>query len=509
MAPWCAAAVLALSAALLLVRLGHYALWDDEAGTALTALGLLETGDTSAVVGRNLFAYGGGAELEGLKLRYMPPLQAVLAAPSLALLGRDSALAARLPFALCALGAVGLMLLWLRRARADGTDLLVFSAALLGNASFFLFGRQARYYAPALLCSTAVACLYVFRDGSRRRCLAAAAWSCALMGFNYLAWAALCACLAADYLLWGRRERPLARGDWAALLLPQAAAAALLLSVWSPFGKEVVERVSGPRWREALLSAWYALRDSHRCGLLSLPVLAAAPLLYPAARDRWLLRAPLAALVYVAAVAALAPLPASGPRVAQVRYFVPLIPLGLAAAVLCARALPGKARRLAVPLCLLVLPVRTTAAFVGELLRPPGDPYRPAARWLRENAPEGASVWVVPDHMTYPLMFHAPHATYAWQLPWPPRPGFEGLPDVHFQGRVPPDYLVAFGPAAAPAVRALAGRPGAGGRYVRVATIDQYWRDMHRPELFWHGFRAATGYDPDTEAIQVFRRVPP
>lgn len=502
-----AAVLLALSAALLFVRLGHYALWDDEAGTALTARGILAAGDTSAVLGPNVFAYNGGAELEGLRLRYMPPLQSYLAAPFLAAIGLDSALAARLPFALCALAAVGLMLFWLRRAGGDETERLVFAAALLGNASFFLFGRQARYYAPALLCSTAVAYLYAFRSDSRRRPAEIAGWSVALLALNYLSYAALYACLAVDYAVWGRKTRSLERGQWAQLVVPQLVAAVALLSVWNPFGKHVMERVQGAWAAETLASIWYCFRDMHRCQFLSLPLLVAAPLLYRTKRDPWLLRGPLAVLVYVASVAVLAPLPASGPRVAQVRYLVPLIPLGFAVAVLCARAAPGRFKRFVLPgaLALFAAGLLTTGEFVGELASAPEDPYRVASRWINANVREGQSVWVAPDYMTYPLMFHASKATYAWQLEWPARPQFAALAPVHFYGRVPPDFAVAFGPVVAPVTRELAARTGV--PYALVATLDCYWRDLYRPELFWRAFRPATGYDKNSQAIYVLQRI--
>ncbi|UPT74396.1 MAG: hypothetical protein M0D55_01210 [Elusimicrobiota bacterium] len=384
-----AAALLGVCALLLFARLGHYSLWDDEAGTALTARGILLAGDTSAELGRNLFAVNGGAELEGLRLRYMPPLQGYLAAPLLALAPR-SALAARLPFAACALALVALMLAWLRRTGAGPEARAAFAVALASCASFFLFGRQARYYAPAMLFSAAAAWQYAFWDGTRRRALALAGWTIALLATNYLAAAALWACLAADYALWGRKTRKPTARQWAMLILPPAAAAALLLSIWCPFGKSPVPTVgysAGP----ALASFWYALRDMHRAQFLSLPLLAAAPLLWRLTRDARPVRAALAVLVYAAAVAALAPLPASGPRVAQIRYLAPLMPLGFALAALCAEAAPARLRRLALAaLLLLCLPgLRTTSDFLGELAHPPSEPYAPAARWIAENVREG------------------------------------------------------------------------------------------------------------------------
>src|SRR4051794_39413505 len=94
-----ASATLLVSALLIFARLGHYALWDDEANTALIGKGVWRTGDTSAVLGRNLVAFRNGGELENLRVRYLPPLQYYLAAP---FVGPDgpSSFRARLPFAL-------------------------------------------------------------------------------------------------------------------------------------------------------------------------------------------------------------------------------------------------------------------------------------------------------------------------------------------------------------------------------------------------------------------------
>lgn len=82
-------------------RLGHYALWDDEAGTALFALSVWRTGDTHALLDHNIMAYTYGYELRGLRNRYIPPFAFYLAAPFIGLGPEGSAAAARLPFALC------------------------------------------------------------------------------------------------------------------------------------------------------------------------------------------------------------------------------------------------------------------------------------------------------------------------------------------------------------------------------------------------------------------------
>ena len=79
--PWVrwtvASAVLVVSSTLLFARLGHYALWDDEAITALTSKSVWQTGDTGATFGHNILAYRNGLLLRDMKDRATPPLRSV------------------------------------------------------------------------------------------------------------------------------------------------------------------------------------------------------------------------------------------------------------------------------------------------------------------------------------------------------------------------------------------------------------------------------------------------
>jgi hypothetical protein len=45
-----------------------------------------------------------------------------------------------------------------------------------------------------------------------------------------------------------------------------------------------------------------------------------------------------------------------------------------------------------------------------------------------------------------------------------------------------------------------------GVRYQLNATLDFYWRDVYRPELFWRSFVPMTAYNKDSEAIYIFKR---
>src|SRR5580698_2298663 len=104
--------IVAGSILLLFARLGHYALWDDEAITAMTARAVWQTGDTSVRVDdHNLLVYRNGLLVRDFKDRYTPPLQFYLIAPFIGLLG-DSNFVCRLPMAICGLITVGIIVSW-------------------------------------------------------------------------------------------------------------------------------------------------------------------------------------------------------------------------------------------------------------------------------------------------------------------------------------------------------------------------------------------------------------
>ena len=431
-----ALAVLVGAAVFLFARLGHYALWDDEAQTALPALGVWRTGDTTAVIGDNIVAYRNGCHLIGLSVRRSPPLRFYLAAPSLGLLG-PTAFAARLPFALCGLASVVVFLLGLKWARADLTTWILMAEAILGNVSFFLFCRQCRYYAPAILATSALGLLYVFWDGRRRSMVAFALLSVVLMTANYLNYAALYAGLVVDYLIWGRKRRPLRARDWLWLVVPQVLIMTPIIRVWKPFGDPSPIREYLPKnWlTEKVTLFWWNWRDLNRCEFGVAILILLAPLFYARTRRDGLLRLPLAALIYVAVITITSLQPVWRSEIADVRYLAPMIPLCMAIGVLCLREICPKP----IPAALLGMIVFGTNLFHGgpsfkggvrsavvsyiqELVRPPGDPYTAAAQWVNANVPPGCSVFVRPRHMAYPLMFHAPRAIYAWQFePPPPR----------------------------------------------------------------------------------------
>jgi hypothetical protein len=141
-------------------------LWCDEVDTAMYARGIARTGDTSAVIDHNLYAFRGGSCLVDLRGRYMPPASFYLAAPFVGRQG-TGAFWPRFPFAVCGLVSIALVLFWMGRDGASTLFWTLMSVGLVTNVSMFLYFRQCRYFGLAALLSLSVAYCYLHWDGRR------------------------------------------------------------------------------------------------------------------------------------------------------------------------------------------------------------------------------------------------------------------------------------------------------------------------------------------------------
>jgi hypothetical protein len=509
-------ATLILSACLLFFRLGHYSLWDDEAGTALNAKSILATGDTSAQIDdHNVFAYRGGVELQRLKNRYVPPLAAGVTAASFWLHGRADAFTSRVPFAILGLVTVVLLFWTVQRGRDGPAAAWILAAAVLGNVSFFLFSRQSRYYALTMLLSVAIALVYAHGRTVWTAGLMAVL-SILLFASNYLNYIALHVCLGVDYFFWRRHVAALSRREWASVLIPQVLVCGAIGAIWNPLRSATGAQLHFTSLADkASLFAglWRQISENE---FVCIGLVAAAVALAWGRRDQWLFRGVTALVIYVAVVTILTPRWPGQPLAADVRYLAPLIPLGMLLTVRTMMMLPARRGWLTVPIVLIASGSNlfhggpllsrglrsSIAEYVNELRDPPGDPFRIAADWIHCHVRPRESIAVLPDYMMYPLMFHASHATYAWQFPPEARRGLSELPPIHFLGLEEPTYLLAFGPS----VEIWSGWSRAGAPYVLHATLSHFWRDRHRPELTLHGFAPVENYDARTEAIYVFKR---
>lgn len=538
-----AIALIAVSAAGIFTRLGEYALWDDEANTALFAKSLWDTGDTNAVIGHNIVAYGGGRELKNvdgrLVNRYMPPLTYYITAPMVGLFG-DSAFWVRFPLAVFGLATVCVILFWLWRDGASTRMWCIVALAVAGNVSLMLFSRQCRYWSLAMLASVCVAYFYLHWDGRRRTLVAMAIASLVLMGANYMSYLALHVCMATDYLIWHRKTRAVRVKDWSIYLVPQVLVGLPLVMMYMPQKDVGIEFLSNVWFRTKLWMFLWSFRDIGRCEFGVLLLIAAAPVVARVTKNRWLMRGFLAVVLYSAVVALGAP-EVLGIGHAPMRLYAPALPLYIALSVLALAALTRKIPRISIIIAAAlfltnIVPYATNvvlggpawpqkvgstlANYVGELRDPPPSAYAALAEWINENVTEGESIWVRPYYAPYPLMFHAPKAVYAWQLTIPPKEKFKGMDKIHFSTiylprRVVryyelPEYIIVLKPIylrRALAVMKELARSGA--RYSPVKTLDIHWSQgvqTTRPELYDHRFRPISEFDRRFEAVYIYKR---
>ena len=525
--------VLAAAVWLMFFNLGNYALWDDEATTALFAQTVWKTGDTSALTGGNIIAYNGGIELKEFKNRFIPPLPFYMAAPFVGV-APGSALAARMPFAICGLLAFIVVLFWLKRSSAVLSSWVLITFGFLCNVSFLLYVRQCRYYAPVILFSMLIAYIYYFRGSNKRSIVGLILCSGLLLSANYLCYAGVMTCLAVDYLIWGRKNKSFSLKMILLFLGSQVFLVAALLSVYNPLGVDVWGVAKLPWWKEKSSLFFWNWRDLNNCEMGIGLFILAAPVIAYYTKKKELLQCFTALVTYVFVISILSPQPLNLLSVAFVRYLIPLIPLCILLNVLCIKSIMKISKWLAYIIAVFAFGTNvfhggplsgidnktvfsyviakgsfrsTIYEYVGELIDPPRTAYGETAEWINQNIEDGQSVWVTPGYARYPLMFHAPAPIYAWQFNPEQQEQFKDLPKIHFKGEELPEYIIAFGIYAHQAHQIVQNYGTQGIRYEGVEQIPLYWYDLIRPELFWHSFKPVTEYVKETEEVFIYKLV--
>jgi hypothetical protein len=515
-------AVLIMFSLLVFARLGTYALWDDEAQTALFGQAVWATGDTSARHGHNTVLYRDAVEIDSqLRNRLVAPLPYYLEAPFV----RDtqSAWWARLPFALAGVAVVGALLAWLRATGASRRVWALSIMALVGSVALVLYARQARYYTVAMLGCVIATYAYTQRARGRPALVTLAIAGAVTCATHYLAYAALASALAVDYVWIGRKEARLSLRALAALTLSQVVLCAPVVLTWYPLGKDLARQHATFDAGERFMLWLRTLRDLNHSEYAAGLVMLAAPIAYLRVRDMRLLRLLVAILVSTVVVTLFTPQPPASP-IADIRYVAFLLPGCLALCVLVIDAVPLRgllplglgvvafgttflhvALARVVPSGGTKVPLRSTlVSYARELAHPPVSAYELVAEWLAANARPGDSVLAGPDYAAYPLMFHVPQLVYGWQLSSTRAAELPPLDPIQLRGRIAPDWVVMFergdhDPSGARAMRAL------GARYVLAGYVPATGVDLSRPELLYHRFDAEDAYTPDAP-ITIWRR---
>jgi len=505
-----------VGAVLLFAGIGSHALWDDEAMDALNAKAILESGDTVAQVGHNLVAYREGLLLVNGRQQGMPPLPGYLAAASIRLFG-ESSYGARFPFAACGLVTIVAALIFAAQLGLSWMELVIISAALLGNVSFLLYFRNSHYYGPGIMLTTA--CLITYWLGLRTITaqILYGLFSALLLLSNYTWCVALYACMGVDVIVWRRDMLRMGWSSYLRVIMPPFLAGLIILWKWNPLGTKLGGYLHGSTLSQRAQLFLWNWRDMNYCEFISYGIILAAVFFALFRGNSILRRLLLSLVVYALVITALSTQLLEAASLADIRYMAGALPICIAITavilLMAFRKQPAIGIALTVIACgtsllnggtLRFLPVE----YISEVFSPTEDPYKPAAAWIREHVPDGDSVWVLPDYMAYPLMFHAPNAVYAWQLKSEQKSEkqFSEIPDIHFQGIVTPDYILVFGPSIVQIRSMLESWRATGVSYEEVFRINTFWHDLYRPELFWRSFKPITGYDIETQGVYILKK---
>lgn len=506
-----------VSAYFLFIHLGTYSLWDDESETALGARGILKTGDTTAVLDHNLHARRAGINLRDLHDRLTPPFPSYLTALAF-LVGQEDAWYARLPFALCGLAGAALMLFFLWERRVPIKDVCIFGAALVCQVSLWLYFRQGRYYGSALFLAVAILYLYLARwDRS---------WARIFLGFltallflsHPLICVQVCLILLVDWLFFRRRTNPFKlRWIWEVgtplffLVVPS-------LFIWNPFLTKSSGYLGEVSLADRCTLLYWNVRDFFAAEFMPTAILFLAPAAFLVTRNRWILRAGIALVIIMLVTSLLSYQRVQITNVADVRYLIIGIPIGLGLSTVTVASLFGNRFWVGVVSVLIfgtnlgsgkiLLEGRLSSlplSWWGELIDPMDEPYAPVADWIKTHIPSRATVWVEPDYMMYPLMFHAPKPIYAWQLEDFHDPQWSHLPLIHFKGRERPEYVIVFGPSITQVLPVLQQMSDGSSKYQQIGQINRFWKDLYRPEIFWRSFRSIQSTGQPGENIYLFQ----
>ena len=508
------------------VGLGHYALWDDEANTALFAQSVWEHGIPRAELGENIIAFRHGVELTDGVNRFMPPMAYYIASPFVAMFGRSTT-GVRLPFALMGIAGATAAFAYVRRLGSHRLAYL-FGFGMLCNVSLLLYVKQARYYSLVIALTIFVCLAYLHREKKTGLGFFTVG-SFFLLLTHYLAYAAVIICLMLDYALWGHREKAIPSRNLVKCVLVQLLLLLGVIAIMQPFGKSAAAPGDTEFWHGKLLLMTWTVRDMNRCEFGFMGLTALVPILFVIKKaDQLALRLSASLCCYVVIICFLSPQPMGTgyPAVADVRYMIATIPL----LVLLSVHLLSKIKTVWVQVALAVLVFGTNALhlWVGRLWGPPTysfqstplayaaevmqgrkDPYSEVTTWLRAYAPAKATVASFPGHTLYPLMWHAPNQIYAWQFLPEQKASFRTAPPpIHFRHELAPDFLIGFGLGQREAqMHAASLSDNLGAIYEKVDFLPVHFPESYRPEFYWRVFENPEVGPEGVDGVVVFRKL--
>lgn len=534
-----------LTAIIAMLGLTNHALWDDEAHTAIYARNLLRFGRLTAWDGRNLIAPREGAELDrNLVNVSIPPLQFYLAAIGIAALG-DGTFAARIPFVVLGMATIVILAIYTLALMGPDFPWSLPSCLLALNPVFLLYIRNCRYFAPAMLLTLVMYTGFIRLSRSSRRLIISGCQALIALPLMILNHQLITGCSLAALPVHCAFKR-YRTAEHVVFIVGVYLVAAIMFLIPSRYGIRPSAEVyiSDPTpalTRFLTLTSWnlkgLALHEFFPVALLfflGLPyVLRRAASLKNLAASGWLLTT--LGLTYILITSALVPTSVHLGIGADMRYLMPLIPLGAVISAI-ALVLIGKQTKL-FAVVLFVLAVFTNVLHLGYLEKTEGYRLNKGVsstlfKYFKEilagyesstdalinyldAVPADTRVLISPSYYQYPLMFYRPDLLYCCQLSSKKDLSPElrrELPEYLFWETADVELAIIGDDPPWPDGGALEviefGKRHSLGNYTYIGSINTARKDFTRPDLPWHAFSDSELGELTTHGFYVARKIP-
>ncbi len=529
--------------------LTNHLFWDDEANTAIFARNLIQHGELTAWDGTNLVAFRNGAELdENLINVFMPPLQYYVTAVSFALFG-ESTFTARAPFVI--LGLITIVMLFFLCRRLFGGNIIgsIACFVLASNVQYLLYIRNCRYYALGALFTVTLFYFFTRHEKGKQTLpwashLGVTLSVVALFLTSYFNAVAAVLFLPLLMLLHGFRDR--ARlGLLCNAIVSAGAMGIYSIAVRNPFDSHQIGGDELGLLENALGLLSYYVRD---IGFFEFfPVLVIPILILPFVWKRlvsmrgFVLRALLLLglfVIYFVVVALFSPqefqadyriIEPGQVNFADMRYLVPLIPIGAICTAVTIATMWRMSRWVGALMVLILLFSNTLylgsmnihdltlkpkgvqctlCRYVGEAFNDYDTSTETIIEYLRTEEP-GTSVVILPSYLMFSPMFYLDHLHYSKLIT-------VDTPLTTEKRALLPSYVLRKFRSDPPDIVIAKRLPnGSKGRSMKVygvmyrkkAVIPYLSMDSARPEIPWHGFGEEEVREGFFRPLYVFERV--
>ncbi len=531
--------ILLIAGVLAFFGITNHLFWDDEANTAIFAKNLLEFGQLTAWDGKNLIAYKYGSELsDDLINVYMPPLHYYITAASFFLFGQ-STFTGRLPFVVLGLLTIVFLYRFVRNI-LDRSPIAHLSCLLLSvNVAFLLYIRNCRYYSLTAFFSILLLCYYTEKKYDKKNVIKAhivialSVW--ALFLTNYFNAISASLTLGCFFLLSEYRNRHQIK-LFATAMVSSGLMGMYTLIVRSPFHTNPFKEDTAPAAERFFTFVFRHVRD---LGLFEFfPLLVVVFLLLPFVLKRLFslrqisvkaLTVLLCMAVTIVVVSITTPQILRKHAVMDMRYLIPLIPLGAVVSSVSLYILWRFSKIAGLLIFLLLvfsnIPYLAFLPIENDSLPPKGFGCT-ICKYMHENIydytssteriteylksrPQDKYIIIDPGYLAYPQMFHLSEKFYCNQI------GDDKKLTSNLTNELP-EYIFSRTTKKYTQIAMLRIKPNykdtllilGKTKYKLVETMSVKYLDATRPEIPWHAFSQEEANEGQKMNLYVYDKLP-